>query len=193
MTNRDDEIAKNIWTLRNQGLDDFEAGRLDWSRPVKESDLIYLLEHYPYLEIAATSMSGGVYRFNETLRYRADSGWKIQYDGIHMSSSAGIRLYGNGDPDDEDGGGQQGTIINQAVTTAYSMLALAKGFDWYSFEILSGSSLMKWAAWMAAEDYDITLENYAPTEDDFLKRRRVREHLSSYKKSSFSASFRRGR
>ena len=67
-----------------------------------------------------------------------------------------------------------GTIINQAVMTAFDMVMLAVGKGWQSMTITDGTELMKWAAWAAAQDCDLTVSGFEPSEKDKKKYERLR-------------------
>lgn len=177
------QFLKDLWHKREQG---FSMPGIDLNT-IRPEDIQFLLNRYPFLQLISTAanFSGGV----EVEFHTAESGWVIQDYGDALSSSPGEYLYGYGDPykkeeDDEGGEGGnaefpagKGTIINQAVMTAQEMIALALVKGWPGVSIVSGAPLMQWAAWMAASEYNLSLEGFEPSKLDEAKRKRVLKFL----------------
>ena len=115
----------------------------------------------------------------------APSGWVIHdlADAISASLSAPF-LYGGSEglplpAADNEGDGipslnpGKGTIINQAFVTAQKMVEVAEQ-RWPGIEIIAGSELMQWAAWVVAEERKIKIIGFDPTEEHKDKRDRLR-------------------
>lgn len=180
-----------------QALQDLGIENVDWSRRISASDVVYLLDQCPFLQISDVALPSS----NEIQPLKiiqAKSRWKIHDYGNALSSSPGELLYGyfrRQTGKDEKGGeggiGEAapgvGTIINQAVITAFEMVELAKQYGWSGIQLIDGHPRMAWAAWMQALDSGIELEGYTPTAQDYAKRQRIRasfsEHSASYKPS----------
>lgn len=183
--NFSDVMLRNVWGKRAQG---FEITPIDWSRPVKHEDVFYLVNRYPFLQMISSNPS-----FEGEMQVKlhtAKSGWVIHDYGDAMSSSPGELLFGNYSVEkkEEDEGGEgsgttdlsagKGTVYNQAVMTAQEMIELAIQKGWPGVEIIDGTELMKWGAWMAAEDNKFSLGGYEPTAADKRKRERLRRTSS---------------
>lgn len=191
-------FLEDIWGKRDAGM----RVPVDWSDAIKHDDVEFLLNRYPFLQMVSTDPS-----FAEEIKpvfITADSGWVMHDYGDAMSSSPGDKLYGNysdaaskeGAEGGEGGAGSsgifagKGTIINQAVMTAQEMIALAVKKGWPGVEIVAGTPLMQWAAWMAAEDYQLKLEGFTPSKSDKAKRARVRKYLAEITET-YAPQFRR--
>lgn len=173
----------NIDQQVQQALEEVGINYADWKRRVSAGDVLYLLDQCPFLQITNTAVSSPVPLSSLTL-VSARSGWKIHdYGGHALSSSPGELLFGGrrvrGKKNEEDEGGAiampgAGTLVNQAVITAFEMVELAKQHGWAGVQFVDGHPLMAWAAWMQAEDSDLGMEGYTPTARDYLKRRRIK-------------------
>ncbi len=152
---------------------------IDWLRSITAEDIIYLLDHCPFLQIRDPNAE----LENQELKLiAADSGWTIHDYGDAMSSSPGAFLYGggyfristSGEEDDEGGSGivnpGKGTIRKQAFDTAMQMVEMAKANGWSMIEIVDGHPLMERAAWIKAEKSAITLTGFEPQEEDYKVR-----------------------
>lgn len=135
---------------------------IDWQRHISAEDLLYLLDHCPFLKI--TAIDGGT---PAPLKiFPSNSGWNIHYSGDIIESSPGELLFNHGLPG-------KGTIVNQTVVTGMEMIELAQKMGWKSIQIIDGHPLMAWAAWMEAQDLGLAIEGYVPTQKDYEKRKRV--------------------
>lgn len=180
-----EELLGDIWGRRAEGLPLLD---FDLTEPVRKKDLDYLREYrYPFLQIISSEPD-----FPDELVpefYQAPSGWVIHDYGAAMSSSPGKHLFGPGYPghldDDDEGGGSlgetdltgKGTIIKQIYDTAQAMVELAKQKNWPGVDVIAGTEMMKWAAWMAAEDRGMKLEGFEPSEKDQERRERIKRNL----------------
>ncbi len=89
-------------------------------------------------------------------------------------------MFGSGNPEWEDEGGKggssgtgDGTLVRQAFDAASAMVDLAIEKGWPGIEIIAGTSLMQWAAWMAAQDKNFLLVGYQPDQEAKKKRERI--------------------
>ncbi|MBS0350058.1 MAG: hypothetical protein JSR33_02530 [Proteobacteria bacterium] len=151
----------------------------DWQRRVSASDVVYLLDQCPFLEIRDAQEQSPA----KPKLIRARSGWKIHDLGNQLSSSPGLLLFGHpkiSSSTEEDGteGGtgvpKAGTIINQAVITAFEMVELALQRGWSVIKLIDGHPLMAWAAWVQSLDSGIGIEGYVPSAKDFAKLQRLK-------------------
>ena len=174
---------KDIEQQVQQALQTLGLENTDWKRHVSASDILYLLDQCPFLQIMDTALPVSP-EIKPLVLVTAKSNWKIHDYGNAISSSPGELLFGPlGKPrkkweDDEEGGeggSGSGTMVNQAVITAFEMIELAKQHGWAGVQIVDGHPLMAWAAWMQAFDSEITLEGFNPTAQDFSKRRRLKQ------------------
>lgn len=187
------ESLKNVWERRIAGLDLKEA---DIFRPITHRDIDYLCNKYPFLQMinAEAKFEGEIIPKFIT----SQSGWTIHDYGDAMSASPGEFLFGGGDYKafleailkgeikEEEGGEEggeggamvnpgKGTIIKQMFDTSIEMVKIAIE-KWTGIEIIDGTYLMKWAAWLAAKEKDYTLEGFDPEEEDIKKYERVTKH-----------------
>ncbi len=175
---KDDITLQMQQTLRELGIEE-----VDWKRHVSAGDVLYLLDQCPFLQIMDTALQLSP-QLPELKLMTAKSGWKIHDYGNAISSSPGELLYGRPgkvrkrgalQDEDQEGGSGTGTLVNQAVITAWEMVELAKERGWEGIQLIDGHPLMAWAAWMRAADSEMTLEGYTPTAQDFSKRRRIKQ------------------
>lgn len=136
-------------------------------RPITLAEVDYLLRQYAFLEICnaeATDLS----LVESPVIITAKSGWKIHQHNNHLIASPGRWLFGPYKDEDDASGGASlvgaGTIVRQIVETADSMIELAIK-QWPAARIMDGYSLMKFAAWVAAEQRNYKLLDYTPTQE----------------------------
>ncbi len=170
-------FLRNVWGKRVLNL---PIPEIDWSKPVRQEEIQYLLTHYPFLQILSSEP-----HFPENIVPKfitSISGWKIHDYEAAMSASPGAGLFGPGNPEEESeegGSGGKGTIIKQQFDTAQQMIVLAIEKGWPGVEIIAGTPLMQWAAWMAAEDRQYRLLGYEPSTADRQKRERIKRVFGS--------------
>lgn len=175
-----ESFFRDVWGARQHGL----LSTIDLSR-IKDSDVEFLLKQYPFLQIISTDPA---LPENASVKLLpAKSGWVIHDYGDVLCASPGQLLYGDDsvkEGDDERGGvgsrsltAGKGTIVNQAFMTAQEMIAIAIEQGWPGAEIIDGTPLMQWAAWMAAEDREYVLRGYEPSRVDKAKRARLRKAI----------------
>jgi hypothetical protein len=166
-----DTLMRDFWENRSVGI---ETMPLDFISP---ETLAYLRECYPYLQVISMQA-----KFEESVipQFKKSScGWVIHDYGQAMSSSSGHYLHGERNPDLIKKGETQnqegdGTLVLQTVDTAKAMVALAIEKGWPGIEIISGTELMQWAAWLAAQDKNYPLVGYTPTTEEEKKLERIR-------------------
>ncbi len=161
--------------------------KIDWQRPVTQAEIEYLLSRFPFLQLLNPEAD-----FSEEVSptfYTAQSGWVVHDFVNALCASPGKFIFGGSgknvllkidEDDDDEGGGDagsilrgKGTIVNQAFVTAYEMVKIAMERGWPSIQIIDGHRIMKWAAWMACEDFNKVLLGFTPTDEDNAKRKRV--------------------
>ena len=178
--NFDHDIQQSLQTI---GLS------VDWQRRVSASDVLYLLDQCPFLQIADTGLQLSL-DLPPLKVVTAKSGWRIHNYGNALSSSPGEWLFGNPrtrrtrldkeKQDDDKGGSRVGTLVNQAVMTVFDMIELVKANGWTGVQLIDGHPLMAWAAWMYALDSGLEMEGYTPTAKDLAKRRRIKSQAPEY-------------
>lgn len=185
-----EQLFSSIWGERHSGL---EMIAVDWDKPIRHEDVLYLLNRYGYLQLVNTepSWEGDIVpQF-----FRARSLWIIHDYGQAISSSPGRYLYGRGNPEvraeeEGTGGGNEGYVvetgssIRQAFETAEAMIHLVMDKGWPGAEIISGSELMKCAAWIIAQNAGYNLQGYSPSEKDKQKRDRILRAREALKRIS---------
>ncbi len=180
-----DEFA-NLWGKRAEGL---RLPAFDATRPISHAEVEYILRHAPFLQILNTEATFD--KFDQVKFITAKSGWVIHDLDDAVSSSPGPFLFGGADNlplsgDEEGGEGEgipslnpgKGTIINQAFDTAQAMIELVAA-RWPGIEIIAGSELMQWAAWVISEEKKLKLIGFEPTEEHKDRRDRLRRFEKS--------------
>jgi len=175
-----DEFA-NLWGKRAEGM---HLPAFDATRPISHAEVEYILRHAPFLQILNTEATFD--KFDQVKFVIAKSGWVIHDLDDAVSSSPGPFLFGGADnlplaeeEDNEDTGTPpslnpgKGTIINQAFDTAQAMIELVAD-RWPGIEIIAGSELMQWAAWVISEEKKLKLIGFEPTEEHKDKRDRLK-------------------
>lgn len=165
-------------------LQEIGLENIDWNRNVSAGDVIFLLDQCPFLQIMDTGLQLAA-ELPPLKIITAKSGWKIHDYGNALSSSPGELIYGKPGVRrpraDEDGGSQGGeggsgvgTLINQAVVTAFAMIEIATQYGWAGVRLVDGHPLMAWAAWVQALEAGMEMEGYSPTAKDYAKLRRLK-------------------
>jgi hypothetical protein len=185
MTINVDHLIKDFWENRALGI---ELPPLDF---ISEEAIAYLRERYPYLQMISMNA-----KFEESVIpkfKKSPCGWLIHDYGQAMSSSPGPYLYGPGNPDlqeDEKSSGAaegsgtgDGTLVRQTVDTARAMIEFAIEKGWPGVEIISGSELMQWGAWLAAQEKNYPLTGYAPSAEEQRKFDRIKSLRSEREKT----------
>ena len=173
------QFLENIWGKRASGI---PVSRIDWNRPIRPDEVQYLLSRYPFLQIINTDAKfAGEMKVTFNV---AKTGWIIHDYGDAISASPGELLFKNYSGDwneleEEGDNGGSGTIVNQAYLTAQEMVTLAIQKGWAGVEIIAGTAIMQWAAWMAAQDNNFNLIGYEPTKEAKEKRARVKKTLTT--------------
>jgi hypothetical protein len=187
-----DNLIKDLWENRAVGIATVPLDFLD------KQALAYLRERYPYLQMISMHA-----KFEELVipqfKKAPASGWIIHDYGQAISSSPGRYLYGPGNPEiaeDDSGGGAtgtgDGTLTRQTVDTAAAMIQLAMEKGWPGVEIISGTALMQWAAWLAAQDRNYPLVGYSPSVEEQKKFDRVRKERAQVSEAGVKPTQARG-
>lgn len=170
---------------------------INTSRPFTHQDIVYLLNKYPFIQIANTLST-----FENAMALkilRADSGWNIMDYGDALCSSAGEYMFGGAnyesfiqkildgrrtDVDSGDDGSVnpgKGTIIKQTYDTTNELIDLAICKGWSGIELIDGTPLMAQFLWLICEEKGVALEGYTPDEQDEAnakRKKRVKQLLA---------------
>lgn len=178
-------LLESVWGIRDAGLDLAPDQNIGPWRPVGEEDIDYFCNFvYPYLHIMnsqATFETEFELKFN-ILKNK----WVIYDYGEVMSSSLPHSYFGIKNKDkvkkDEiesgeggDSGGGFGTIVAQQFDTAFEMMKEAQTKGWAAVEIINGTKLMQYFAWIAAQELNLAVKGFSPTEQQ-------KKHYNSIKK-----------
>jgi len=183
LTKQANEFVHSIWSDRDLGMD---APAIDFTKPVTHAEVMALANKFAFLQMVSSNPN-----WDEPVipRFRtAASGWVIHDYGQAMSSSPGRYLFGPGNPEitpkkTADEGGdtsrelappENGSYIKQTVDTAEAMIEWAIEKGWPGVEIIAGTQLMQWAAWMAAQERGYSVIGFEPTEKERQKSARIR-------------------
>lgn len=149
---------------------------LDWARGIRPEDILWLLDHCPFLQIVNPHVSLDEGSAGPEIVQAQTSGWDVHVYPDAMSSSPGRFLFGGGDfrilsDDDEGGGGRiinpgKGTIYNQTIVTGMDMVNLAVARGWKAIQVVDGHPRMIRGAWLEAQRLRLPFSGYTPSEDD---------------------------
>lgn len=169
----------NIDSLIREAADKLHVD-LDWARSISAAEIIYLLNHAPFLQIINSEETSTQ---QEVKLVESKSGWTIHDYGNAISSSPGRYLYGGGyfrvyaDDEDEEGGEgggivnpNKGTLVKQAFDTAMEMVEIAKARGWKKITIVDGHPIMERAAWIKAEKLGLEVTGFIPEKRDYQVR-----------------------
>ena len=149
---------------------------VDWLRAIKPEELLYLLDHCPFLQMVNTVISEQEQEAFKVVPAE-NSGWDVHVYPDAMSSSPGRLLFGGyrfgDDDDDEEGGGGKGTIYNQAFVTGMDMVELAQSIGWSGIQLVDGHPRMVRGAWIKASTISFPFEGFDPTMQDLQVQERV--------------------
>ena len=185
-----DQVLKELQAIaKKAGI----AKKIDWSRPISELDIQYILDRWPFLEIKNPDIDDTTDDEQKPVEFfTAMSGWLIHDYGDVIASSPGVFLFGGGyyyvDWGDDDEGSDEipfttrgivnpkkGTIINQMFLSGVDMVNLAIHRKWKTIQIVGGHPRMKWAAWIQATHYKLKVFGYQPSEQEIKKAARLRK------------------
>ena len=179
-----ESLVASIWSRREAGIKLPTDSVLE--RPVSHDDIEYLCNyHYPYLQVMNTEAD-----FTEEVLpkfLKLANGWVLlDYEDAMCSSystkycltldkkiqkissfvSANTEVGGDTLPDDDDGGDGGGTIIKQQFDVALAMIKEAQKKGWAAVEVIAGTSLMQFYAWVAAKEFGMDVYGYNPTAEE---------------------------
>lgn len=176
-----DTLLASIWSRREAGIS--LPTEADLFRRVTKEDVEYLNNYrYPFLQVMNTDAEFSEEAVEPNFIFLSN-GWVIfDYKDAMSSSYSTKRLRGKkssiaagAKEDAEDGGeaggesggesGGDGTIVRQQFETALAMLEEAKAKGWTSVEIIGGNILMKFYAWIAAQELEINVHGFSPTSE----------------------------
>ena len=169
-----------------------------FSRGFSYSDVLYLLDQCPYLQII--DGVGKAKPWDEMRIDQSASGWLIHNYGDALTSSPGRLIFGIGAglgslSEDEDEGGSGGvslstvgTVVNQSYITVRDMIALAIAQGWGHVKLVDGHPRLFRYAWVEAMSQGIAIEGFKPTDQDRQFQERIQsssvELISRISKSS---------
>ncbi len=142
-----------------------------FARPLTLPEFTYLLQRYPYLDIAQTPEA--VLNPESVQRSTTQTGWLLCDGGERIVTGAGRLAFGRynlqaGD-EDEDGGG---SLYQQGIDTVAEILALASA-RWDTVHIHDGTYALQRTAWITGLDQGLTVSGFAPTDEDQMRRDRI--------------------
>lgn len=185
-------LLASIWSRREVGIN--LPTEADLFRRVTKEDVEYLSNYrYPFLQIMNTEADFSEEGIEPNF-ISLPNGWVIfdYKDAISSSYStkrlpekksivaaatseaAGgeIAALGKKEEGESGEGGEGGksgdgggTIIKQQFETALAMIEEAKAKGWAAVEIIGGNMLMKFYAWVAAQELEIVINGFSPTNE----------------------------
>lgn len=144
-----------------------------WS-PITHEDVEYVCNYfYPFLRLANVSGNAGGSSLNPSFILLPNN-WVV-YDYINSLCTAVPHFYRKDihgvsqekqekitETGDETGG--EGTIVKQQFDAAFEIMNIAKERGWTAVQIIDGTQLIKFYAWIAAQELGISLEGFMPTD-----------------------------
>lgn len=171
-------VLESVWARRDM---DLPTQDLLLHRSVTDHDIAALCQRYAYLQILnPEALEERIY---EPASLPLNTGWLLADYGDAMTATPRTPFLGSSNQDDEDDSGGSiprgnGTHILQMVNTAHEMIAIAVAKGWSGVEIYAGEKIMRWAAWVAAEDIHFPVTGFTPSTEDHEKRNRIRRMRS---------------
>ena len=154
------------------GLVSFQSFCDIFSRELTFAEFEYLLARYPFLDIAESSdepLDADVLE-----KHTTPNGWIVHDYGSRIITGPGRLSFGrfstSNDDDDEEGGA--GSLWWQGIETVEAIFGLISA-RWDSLTINGGSYALQRCSWMMGLDNGLSVEGYAPTEEDKMRRDRV--------------------
>lgn len=171
-------------------IENVERMALRYDLTVTNEDVLLYLERHPYLQLL--NLDPTFEDFEEVNIIKSPAGWAIQDFGDALSASQGELLFNDfgpmtlfaEQPEDIDESGDiggsdlvpgAGTVVKQGFDTAVAMVDLIKQ-RWTGVHIVSGSDLMKWAAWVAASDLGMDVYGYEPDKKAEARKTRIQRY-----------------
>lgn len=161
-----------------------ESG-LEYDLSVTDEDILLYLNRHPYLQIL--NLDPTFEEFDSVKLTQSKCGWPIQDFGDALSSSQGEKMFdGIGAitlfaDDEDDGAGASdltpgdGTVVKQAFDTAVEMVEMIKE-RWSGLHIVAGAEVMKWAAWVVANDLGMEVYGYEPSKEAEARAQRLKRY-----------------
>jgi len=178
-----------------QGNDEFEQELnevaeklnidLDWARQLRRDEILWLLDHCPFLQIVNPDMAFVPVDEGLQVITAKSSGWDVHVYPDAMASSPGRFIFGGGyftGGDDESSGGAnpgKGTIKNQTIMTAMEMVDIAAAAGWKNIQVVDGHPHMIRGAWLKALELGIGVSGFEPGTEDYRVLARVRRSDSA--------------
>ena len=166
----EESFLNAVWKQRELGLSLTSANL--YARPSTHDDVEYLCDNvYPFLQLVNTAASFGT---TVTLNLlTATTGWIIHDYGDAISTSAPHDIpvkksedeKGDGGKEGGEGGGS-GTMSLQQIITAAEIIELIKQKGWPAVELIAGSKKMQRFLWIAAQEKNIKVNGFSPTQED---------------------------
>ncbi len=183
-----DDVNKQI----QDSLRQLRLNEVDFNRRVSAADVVHLLNQWPFLQI--TDIQLQIDQQIQPLKIlQAKSHWKIHDYGDALSSSPGELVYGkvgslkkharDKEQGDQEGGSGVGTLVNQAVITAFEMVDLALQRGWHGIKLIDAHPLMAWGAWMRCLEAGVDLAGYEPSAYDYARFKRIKGREPSVRPS----------
>lgn len=180
-------LLEDVWGMRESGIPISEKQNIGPWRPVGEQDIDYFCNFvYPYLHIMN---SEAAFATEFELKFNVlKNKWVIYDYGEVMSSSLPHTYYGikgkekNIQSEKEDGEGEGGeggfgTIVAQQFDTAYEMIKEAQVKGWAAVEIINGTKLMQYFAWIAAKENNIQIVGFSPSDEQIKHYNTIKKDL----------------
>jgi hypothetical protein len=168
----------SVWGRRALDL----PSELEFNTSVTPKDVDFLANRSVYIQVINTQAVLAGMTEPVLINGEEEGDWTIHNYGEAMCVSRGKLLFEDM-PTEPSSTEQQskgrGTLVKQAFDTASEMVDLAIENGWAGIEIIAGVRLMEWAVWMAAQDRDLAVAGFEPSEEEQAKRARIKSLESS--------------
>ena len=168
----------SVWGRRALDL----PPELEFNTKVTPEDVAFLANRSVYIQVINTQAVLAGMTEPVLINAEEEDDWTIHNYGEAMCVSRGKLLFEDM-PTEPLSAEQQskgkGTLVKQAFDTASKIADLAVENGWAGIEIIAGVRLMEWAVWMAAQDRDLAVAGFEPSEEEQAKRTRIKSLESS--------------
>jgi hypothetical protein len=167
-------FAEVVWGKRAEGL---PIPEFDLANKLTQQEINNLQRRFAYVQLLDPDRAE---EFGEVRLIRAKSGWVILDYGSAMASSAGEKIFSQGEYTRNEGGvltqipTGKGTIVMQIIDTAADMVRLAAEKGWPLIHIVDGHPFMSWAIWKACQDLGLPMTGFMPSIEEEARYRRIK-------------------
>lgn len=164
-------LLEGVWGKRDVGI----KAATDFMRSITKEEIEYLRNYrYPFLQIMNTKaqFSGKVepvfvaVEKNKWVIFDYGDAMSVASPHDYEHKIAKEKIEDKKDDGESGGGSGAGTIVQQQHDSVFAMIELAKQKGWAAIEVIDGTNLMQFYAWIAAQESEIELFGFIPKEEE---------------------------